>query len=166
MITYTEKGYGLHQAIAAAGHSLSQVDGVWIASDEAAVQAIIDAFDPLPPARDEARIAIDEAAERARLRYITPGAGQAATYQIKEAQARQYLADGTVGILLRLEAQATGASVAEVSALIVATAEQWIGLAALIEARRMGAKAAVGAEIDWRQCAVIAAQAVAELDGM
>ena len=49
MIAYSEKGYGLHEAIAAAGLRLSQVDGVWEANDEAAVQAIIDAYaDPLP----------------------------------------------------------------------------------------------------------------------
>ena len=49
MIHYVEKGYGLHEAIQAAGHWLSQLDGVWVADDEKAVQAIIDAYaDPLP----------------------------------------------------------------------------------------------------------------------
>ena len=49
MIAYIEKGYGLHAAIAAAGLRLTEVDGVWQADDEAAVQAIIDAYaDPLP----------------------------------------------------------------------------------------------------------------------
>lgn len=48
MITYTEKGPGLHAAIRQAGHSLRQENGAWIASDATAVQAIIDAFDPLP----------------------------------------------------------------------------------------------------------------------
>lgn len=51
MIQYIEKGAGLHDAIAAAGHSLARVDGVWVASDEAAVQAIIDAYDPAATAR-------------------------------------------------------------------------------------------------------------------
>lgn len=45
MIRYIEKGIALHEAIAAAGHTLMQIDGKWVASDEAAVQAIIDAFD-------------------------------------------------------------------------------------------------------------------------
>ena len=49
MIRYVEKGPGLHVAISAAGHRLSQVDGLWEADDEGAVQAIIDAYaDPLP----------------------------------------------------------------------------------------------------------------------
>lgn len=45
MINYTEKGEGLHRAIADAGHWLYRKDGVWLASDDAAVQAIIDGFD-------------------------------------------------------------------------------------------------------------------------
>jgi hypothetical protein len=44
MIAYTEKGYGLHAAIQAAGHWLREQDGVWLASDDAAVQAIIDGY--------------------------------------------------------------------------------------------------------------------------
>jgi hypothetical protein len=50
-INYTEKGFALHEAIRAAGHRLENIDGVWVASDEAAVQQIIDEFDPLPAAK-------------------------------------------------------------------------------------------------------------------
>lgn len=52
-INYTEKGSGLHDAIAAAGHQLWQLDGTWISSDDVAVQAIIDGYDPIPPAREK-----------------------------------------------------------------------------------------------------------------
>lgn len=51
MINYTEKGAGLHAAIAAAGHWLLEQDGVWVSSDDAAVQTIIDTYDPLPEAK-------------------------------------------------------------------------------------------------------------------
>lgn len=51
MISYTEKGYGLHDAVRAAGHWLEQRDGVWLSSDDAAVQAIINEYDPVPPAQ-------------------------------------------------------------------------------------------------------------------
>ena len=54
-INYIEKGHRLHLAIGEAGHSLSQIDGVWISSDDVAVQAIIDAFDALPEAQADAR---------------------------------------------------------------------------------------------------------------
>lgn len=47
-INYTEKGAGLFDAIIAAGHFLVQRDGVWSSDNDAAVQAIIDAYDPLP----------------------------------------------------------------------------------------------------------------------
>ena len=49
MISYIEKGAGLHEAIAAAGYRLAEVDGTWEADDDKAVQAIIDTYaDPLP----------------------------------------------------------------------------------------------------------------------
>ena len=46
-INYVEKGAARHEAIRKAGHSLKEIDGVWVASDDKAVQAIIDGFDPL-----------------------------------------------------------------------------------------------------------------------
>jgi hypothetical protein len=53
-ILYTEKGRWLHEAIADAGLTLWRENGVWMTdSNEAAVQAFIDAFDPLPYVKDE-----------------------------------------------------------------------------------------------------------------
>lgn len=43
-INYTEKGVGLHQAIAAAGYGLRRENNVWISTDDTAVQAIIDSY--------------------------------------------------------------------------------------------------------------------------
>jgi len=69
-INYTEKGLWLHEAIEEAGYSLMQVDGVWQSSDDVAVQAIIDSFDPLPYAQTEKRDEIKaEAAMRASVIY-------------------------------------------------------------------------------------------------
>lgn len=48
MINYIEKGFGLHVEIESAGHWLREVDGVWQASDDKAVQAIIDTYEPQP----------------------------------------------------------------------------------------------------------------------
>ncbi len=62
MIAYIEKGCGLHEAVASAGHWLRKVDGQWVASDEAAVQAIIDAY----PASSTAAPVIVEIKMRAR----------------------------------------------------------------------------------------------------
>lgn len=66
MITYTEKGHGLHGAISAAGHGMRQHDGVWLSDDEAAVQAIIDAY----PASSTAAPIIAEIKQHARERIL------------------------------------------------------------------------------------------------
>lgn len=50
-INYTEKGAALHASIRAAGHWLREENGAWVSSNDEAVQAIIDSFDPLPEAR-------------------------------------------------------------------------------------------------------------------
>lgn len=50
-INYVEKGPFLHAAIRAAGHWLREENGTWVSSNDEAVQAIIDAYDPLPEAR-------------------------------------------------------------------------------------------------------------------
>ena len=47
MINYTEKGIGLHEEIARQGYKLFQLDGVWVADDEVAVQEIIDSYEPV-----------------------------------------------------------------------------------------------------------------------
>jgi len=44
MINYTEKGSGLHESIRKQGHSLREENGVWVSSNDAAVQSIIDGF--------------------------------------------------------------------------------------------------------------------------
>lgn len=53
MIKYTEKGPKLHEAIRRAGHTLRERNGVWESSNDTAVQAIIDSFDPLPDYKAE-----------------------------------------------------------------------------------------------------------------
>jgi len=48
MISYIEKGIGLHEAIAEAGYSLCELNGVWVSDNPVEVQKIIDAYDPRP----------------------------------------------------------------------------------------------------------------------
>lgn len=57
-INYTEKGFGLHQAIEAAGHWLREENGVWISDDDKVVQAIIDGYDALAAAKKDALAAL------------------------------------------------------------------------------------------------------------
>ncbi len=64
MINYIEKGKGLHLAINAVGHSLQHrtVNRVstWHSTDDVAVQAIIDTYDPLSYERTQAKSRIVE----------------------------------------------------------------------------------------------------------
>jgi hypothetical protein len=60
MIQYVEKGIGLHDAIRAAGHWLDHRDGVWVSSDDVAVQAIIDGYDELAAAKAQKLAALAE----------------------------------------------------------------------------------------------------------
>ena len=65
-INYVEKGQGLHDAIATAGHWLKQQsNGIWVSSNDVAVQAIIDNY-PLDNCKAELKSRIDEHAKIAR----------------------------------------------------------------------------------------------------
>ncbi len=84
---------------------------------------------------------IDAEAEGMRALFITPGSGQALTYIRKEAEARAYVADnGASTPLLTAEASATGVTVADLAATVIASADQWTAIGAQIEALRIGAK--------------------------
>lgn len=74
MINYTEKGQGLHAAIRAAGHSLREENGVWISSDDATVQALIDGYDPLPAIKADRNAEI-KADGLARIQAVFPAIG-------------------------------------------------------------------------------------------
>lgn len=47
-INYVEKGNGLHARLTELGLSLWEENRVWKSSDDVAVQAVINAYDPLP----------------------------------------------------------------------------------------------------------------------
>jgi len=44
MINYIEKGVGLHNKIASLGYTLTQLDAIWVSSNDAEVQVIIDEY--------------------------------------------------------------------------------------------------------------------------
>lgn len=71
MINYTEKGRHLHEAIRKAGHWLREENGQWVSSDDVAVQAIINAYDPLPDYKTE-RVAAIKADGLARIQAVFP----------------------------------------------------------------------------------------------
>lgn len=105
---------------------------------------------PLAAAKFYALRDIDEAAGRARLRFITDVPGQQAVYIVKLEQAKAYTAavaldaQATVPPYIASEATATGQTAQQVAANVLALAAVWneqVGPA--IEGARMGGKAAV-----------------------
>lgn len=81
---------------------------------------------------------VDAWAEGERLNHITPGAGQAMTYEIKHQEAM-----AGKGPIIEAEAKALGVSVAEVASSVLAAREGWHSKVAAIEAIRLNAKARV-----------------------
>ena len=104
---------------------------------------------------------IDATAEQVRMQYITPGAGQALTYQYKAAEAERYASDASAATpFLTAEAAARGMTVADLAAEVSAQVAAWIAIGSGIEAARMGGKRAVAeaqtigaiaaaANVDW-----------------
>lgn len=124
---------------------------------------------PLDRVKQMAKVRIDDAAGRARARYITVAPGQEATYQAKAAEADAYVAAGrpadtTSYPILAAEAQARGITVSQLADLVRATRDQWIQLAAAIEAARIGGKLAVDAATDVSGAQAAAGRVIAQLD--
>lgn len=78
---------------------------------------------------------VDQAAEEARLRHLTPGVGQSMTYEEKH---RQALAGG--GPMISAEADALGMTVQEVIDSVLTARAQWEQIGSQIEAARLKAK--------------------------
>ena len=99
--------------------------------------------------KETLRRGVDAAAEQTRLRYITPGTGQAMVYLAKEEEARAVLAlqgPPVAGQYPLLEADVgIGAadSVVAAAQTVATLAAQWRMIAAAIETTRLGAKAAI-----------------------
>lgn len=112
-INYIEKGAGLHRAISAAGYWLEERGGVWISSNDAAVQAIIDGY-TLAEAKAERK---RECSAKAREKYdlVTAGisAAEMAGWPILLSEAMTYRASGAVGAAIQSEATIRGIAVAD-----------------------------------------------------
>jgi hypothetical protein len=106
----------------------------------------------LDAAKASACAALDTAAETLRQKVLTPGAGQMAAYQAKEAQATALLQDPTPteGEYPDIfnEIGVTADSAAEVAAAVLAAAEKWRDSGRRIERARLVAKRAVEAAGD------------------
>lgn len=113
------------------------------------------AIEALPPIgletiRRSLKADIDAAAEAERGRYITPGSGQAMTYQAKADEARRYIERGGLGEypLLNAEVGVTGETLQQVAQIVANLHAQWQIAGGLIERVRLSAKASIDAAPD------------------
>jgi len=166
MINYTNKGIWLHNAIGNAGYRIINRDGIWITSNDAAVQAIIDSFDPLPYAKAEATEAIKEASAAKRLRYVTQAAGKSAEYIFKAQEAKQFGIDGSVGVFMQARMTATGETAATVAAIWNGRAAAWEMVGGNIAALEDKGANDIDAATDWTQCQIIADGIIASIEAI
>lgn len=99
-------------------------------------------------AAEQAKGSIDTAAGHTRSRHISTSPGQESTYTAKANQAEAYLAagspaDASAYTLLAPEAKALGVKVKDLATTVLATRDQWLTLAGIVEATRLGGKRAV-----------------------
>lgn len=103
----------------------------------------------LDQVKDELRAKIDAAAEVERLKYITPGVGQAMTYQRKADEASRFLAASNPKAddfpLLSAEIGVTAETLHGVAEAVSSAFNQWLFIGGQIETVRLKAKAAVEA---------------------
>lgn len=125
-------------------------DGELVEADQAWInQRAID--DTAAPSLDDRKAALkarlDALAERERLKYITPGAGQAMTYQAKAEEAKRLAEDllpnPVAYPMLAAEVGVTAATLEAVGAIVLAASQQWGLIGAEIEAARLTAKRAI-----------------------
>jgi len=127
------------------------------ATDEqkAAAASVVAAFNPLTIHKSELRKKVDDDAERERLRYITPGAGMAMTYQEKKDQAVAVIAMGETAAnalasngaaefpTLSASVPVEASSLYAAAQLVISRYEAWAALSRLIETARMNGKKAI-----------------------
>jgi hypothetical protein len=127
VIQYIEKGHGLHTAITSAGHWLMQVDGVWLSSDDAAVQAIIDTYTLDLAKAEKCSLVLARAAELRDKVTATVSVGEMAAWPIKRAEADLFAAsaDPLQCPMLTKESQRRGITLAELVTKVLANAARF-----------------------------------------
>lgn len=95
--------------------------------------------------KSKLKLAVDSAAELERQKYITPGAGQAMTYQAKAAEALRFIENEGSGDypFLAQEVGITGTTLSEVAEVVNSMHNQWLAIGGLIEKARLSTKAAI-----------------------
>lgn len=111
--------------------------------------------------KENAKAAVDAAAESVRTKYITPGAGQAMTYAEKSDEAADFVAanypsDLSMYPFIQAEVNATGKTASAAADDILARKSAWIAVGAAIEEARLAGKMSIDTAAD--EAAVVAAR--------
>ncbi len=131
----------------AAAPGRQQLDCSWDAMIEPNGSGGWRLVDRLAQLKEQRKAAIDAEAERQRLRWITPGSGQAMTYSRKVDQAKAVLAATNPQPedypMLAASIGIDGADIVAVAATVIAMDDAWEQIGAAIEMARLGGKRAV-----------------------
>lgn len=129
-ITYVEKGYGLHEAVRAAGHRMEEVNGQWMADDPVAVQAIIDGYTLTEAIRCRQSDAEARASSLRSKVMASYSIWEAVSWPLKLQEAKAMKGGGSSGDahLLSAEAASRGISVAALIAKVEGNAAQFMAL--------------------------------------
>lgn len=133
-VIYRNRGYGMHEAVAAAGHWLHQIDGVWVASDDSAVQSIIDNY-TIEQARSMKIASVSLHAKRVRDAVTaTIASGEMASWPIKRAEAELFAEQGDAAECpsLRAESEARGVTLPVLVAKVLSNAARFVAAEAAI----------------------------------
>ncbi len=119
--------------------------------------------------KDEAKNQVDQTAESARLRYVTPGSAQAMTYTEKAEEASVYITAGypvdlTPFPFIQAEVNATGKANNQAADDIMAKKASWKIIGAQIEEKRIGGKVNIDASSDEAGIYSARDQAISDLD--
>lgn len=136
-INYTEKGLGQHQAVADAGHTLWNEDGIWYSSNDAVVQPLLDAYG-LPQVVAEIQ---NQIAAFANTLFIQAAqdytAQEMATWGVCYMEAQQYIANPSASVPnLTLEATTSGQTVSALAEIFVAKGNAYLQAKAQIAGTR------------------------------
>ena len=115
------------------GHSLSQVDNAWTSSNDEAVQAIIDNYDPLPEAKAEAIAAI-----------------KARAGELIEANMPSWKQSNTLREIVSIKGN--GGTMSASDTLAVDTLEDKFAYLDAIRIQSDNDEASINAQTDWKLC--------------
>tara|TARA_R110001632_G_scaffold71359_1_gene165545 strand:- start:13282 stop:13761 length:480 start_codon:yes stop_codon:yes gene_type:complete len=151
MINFIEKGRGLILSVKAAGHRVWHQDRVCYSTNDEAVQAIIDSYDPLPLSRTDAKKRLVE-----QFNLVMEGLEaeypevEKRTFTKQEAEARAFIIDSNANTpTLSPIALARGISLIDLVTKTLVKADLYTAQVGALIGQRQYKEDLIDAEADW-----------------